>query len=437
MRRVAGANAYPSSIVSRLSTRLAARPSALPSGTVTVGLGLAINGLATYGFLVVSRRALGEESYSALAVLWGIVFILGPGFFQPLELEVSRVSADRASRGQGSEPVLRRAATIGAVIFGVLTAALLISSPWLVEKSFDGEWLLLVALILTLGAFGAGELLRGLLSGYHRFQPYGVYFASEGLSRVLVASLLAIVGVSIVGPFGLVVAVGPVTALLVAARGQRDLIRPGPDVEWREITHALGFLLAASVSEAFLLNIGIFTVDLLAAEDQQEEAGRFLNGLLMARVPLFFFQAVKASLIPNLARMAGLRQWDDFLGTLYRLLAAVAALSVVGVVGAAVLGPKVVEVVFGDEVGSLDMALLAASMCLLMLALSLALTLVALGRQRQVAFGWLPGVVAFPILVMTIADDLFLRVEIALVGAVSAAVVTMAVITWRELKRVR
>ncbi|MDH3707511.1 MAG: hypothetical protein OES57_15700 [Acidimicrobiia bacterium] len=423
--------------MSRLASRLANPARALPSGTVTVGLGLAINGLATYGFLVVSRRALGEETYSALAVLWAIVFILGPGFFQPLEQEVSRLSADRASRGDGSEPVLRRAAVVGAAIFGLLTLGLVIVSPKLVETSFDGEWTLFVALIITLAAFGLGQLLRGLLSGYHRFEQYGLYFASEGITRVTLAIALAVIGVSVVGPYGLVVAAGPIVALLVAARGQRDLLQPGSEVEWSEITQALGFLLIASVSEAFLLNIGVFTIDILATEDQQEEAGRFLNGLLMARVPLFFFQAVKASLIPNLARMAGLRHWDDFLGTLYRLLAAVAAITVVGVAGAALVGPLVVEVVFGDSIGSRDMALLAASMCLLMLALSLAMTLVALGKQRQVAFGWLPGVVTFPILVSLVSDDLFLRVELALLGAVMAAVVAMGLITWRELKRVR
>ncbi len=423
--------------MSRLASRLSARPNALPDGTVTVGLGLAINGLATYGFLVISRRALGEDTYSALAALWAIVFILGPGFFQPLEQEVARVSADRASRGEGSEPVLRRAALVGAGIFGVLTLGLLVASPTLVDEAFDGDWTLLVALVITLAAFGAGELLRGLLAGYHRFHAYGTYFAAEGLSRVVFAVILAVAGVSLVGPFGLVVAAGPIAALVMAGRGQRDLIRPGPDAGWSEITQALGFLLAASVSEAFLLNVGVVTVKVMADSGQEEEAGRFLNGLLMARVPLFLFQAVKASLIPNLARMAGLRQWDDFIGTLYRLLAAVIGISVAGVIGAAVLGPWVVQTVFGDTVGRLDMALLAASMCGLMLAVSLALTLVSLGKQRQVAFGWLPGVVTFPIVVSFSSNDLFLRVELALVAAVAAAVLSMGVITWRELKLVR
>ncbi|MGI9601495.1 MAG: lipopolysaccharide biosynthesis protein [Acidimicrobiales bacterium] len=424
--------------MSRTTSRLSARASnALPDGTATVGIGLAVNGLATYGFLVISRRALGEDTYSALAALWAIVFILGPGFFQPLEQEVSRVSADRASRGEGSEPVLRRAAIVGGGIFGLLTLGLLAASPWLVEESFDGEWTLLGALILTLAAFGAGELLRGLLAGYHRFNAYGTYFATEGLSRVVLALVLAIAGVTLVGPFGLVVAAGPLAALIIAGRGQRDLIRPGPDAGWGEVTQALGFLLAASVSEAFLLNIGVVTVKVLADSGQEEEAGRFLNGLLMARVPLFLFQAVKASLIPNLARMAGLRQWDEFLGTLYRLLAAVLGISVAGVIGSALLGPWVVETVFGDSIGRLDMALLAASMCGLMLAVSLALTLVSLGKQRQVAFGWLPGVFTFPIVVSVASEDLFLRVELALVAAVAVAVTSMGVITWHELKRVR
>ena len=81
-------------------------------------MGLVINGLSTYGFLVLAHAAIGDEAYGGLAVLWALMYILGPGLFQPLEQEVARATAARGSRGEGSAPVLREAAKVGAVALG-------------------------------------------------------------------------------------------------------------------------------------------------------------------------------------------------------------------------------------------------------------------------------------------------------------------------------
>ena len=94
--------------------------SPLPDGTPAIALGLAINGISTYGFLVLARRAVGDEAYGGLAIVWSLVYILGPGLFQPLEQEVARATAARGSLGQGSAPVLRQAANIGAVFLALV-----------------------------------------------------------------------------------------------------------------------------------------------------------------------------------------------------------------------------------------------------------------------------------------------------------------------------
>ncbi|MYE08745.1 MAG: polysaccharide biosynthesis protein, partial [Acidimicrobiaceae bacterium] len=86
--------------------------SLLPFGTSWILWGLVFNGLTTYGYLVVAQRALGDDGYGSLAVLWALVNIGGFGLFQPLEQEVARATADRASRGVGSAPVLSRAGVL-------------------------------------------------------------------------------------------------------------------------------------------------------------------------------------------------------------------------------------------------------------------------------------------------------------------------------------
>lgn len=368
----------------------------LPNGTTAIGYGLLINGVATYGFLIIARRALGEETYGGLAVLWGLVYILGPGLFQPLEQEIARVTADRASRGLGSAPVLRTASRIGAVELLIVMVAVLVAWPLGLDGLLRGRVDLLVALLAALAAFAAAELVRGVLSGRHRFADYGLYFAVEGTTRVAIATILAILSIEVVGAYAIALAGAFAFAAVAGLGRERPFVRPGPDARIRDLTPALGLLLAASLCEAFMLNVGPVALDIVGDELGEDAAGVFLNGLIIARVPLFFFQAVKVSLLPNLASLAGKEDLHAFRDKQLRLVGAVLGVAVLSVLGGALIGPWIVERVFGDELRRIDMALLAGSGGGLMVLLSLALGLVALGHARLAVVGWFVGVAVFP-----------------------------------------
>ncbi len=391
----------------------------LPLGTSGIFWGLVVNGLTTYGYLVVAGHALGDEGYGGLAVLWALVNIGGFGLFQPLEQEVSRATADRASRGVGSAPVLRRAGVLGAAQFMLVAAGLLVAWPLGLDSLLDDRLELLLALVLALGAFAGTQLVRGILGGRHLFDRYAWYFVVEGGTRMAVAVGLAVAGVAAVGAYGLAIAFALVAAAVVAA-GRRPFVRPGPPASYRELTPAMGFLLIASIGEAFILNVGPVAVDIAGGDELGPEApGVFLNGMLIARIPLFFFQAVKASLLPSLATLAGQGDLVGFRNMQIKIVAAVGAAAAATTVAAAAIGPLAVRIVFGDELGRTDMALLAASGGGLMLMLSLTLGLVALGHTRLAVAGWVAGIAAFAV---TANLDLepFLRVELALVAAVLA-----------------
>ena len=378
-----------------------------------------VNGLTTYGYLVVAGHALGDEGYGSLAVLWALVNIGGFGLFQPLEQEVARVTADRASRGVGSAPVLRRAGVLGAVQFMLVTAGVLVAWPLGLDGLLDDRPELLVALVLALGAFAGTQLVRGILGGRHLFDRYARYFMVEGGARMAVAVGLALAGVAAVGAYGLAIAVALVAAAVVAA-GPRPFVRPGPPASYRELTPAMGFLLIASVGEAFILNVGPVAVDIAGGDELGPEApGVFLNGMLIARIPLFFFQAVKASLLPSLATLAGHGDLVGFRNMQIKIVAAVGAAAAATTVVAAAIGPLAVRIVFNDELSRTDMALLATSGGGLMLMLSLTLGLVALGHTRLAVAGWVAGIVAFAAVVSFDLEP-FLRVELALVAAVLA-----------------
>ena len=405
--------------------------SPLPIGTSPIAVGLVINGLATYGFLVIADIALDADAYGSLAVLWSLVYILGPGLFQPLEQEVTRATADRRSRNQGSLPVLHTAAKIGAVAFAVIALGVAASWPLGLAGLLDHELWVLAGLLLALAAFAGSQLVRGILSGRHLFNQYGGYFAAEGLSRLAFAAALALAGVQTVGAYATALAAAFASAAVLASRTVRPFARPGPPSQISELTPNLGLLLAASLSEAFLLNVGPVALRIVGDELPDAAAGVFLNGLIISRVPLFFFQAVKASLLPNLASLAGKGDLKGFRNLQIRLSGAVALAAIAATAGGWLIGPWVVSVMFGDEIGARDMMLLAGSGGGLMVMLSLSVGLVALDRIGSAAAGHLIGVLVFPV-VLQFGAEPFLRVEVALLSAVSAGALATGLLLRRQ-----
>ncbi len=403
----------------------------MPEGTLAVGVGLVVLGLTAYGFLVISARALGPESYAALSALWATVFLICPGFFLPLEQELSRSLSARRAAGVGGGPVVRRAALVGGVGAVVLIGGCVAVGLPLLDKLFDGEILLLVGLLVGLVGYFAEFLARGTLAGNGRFRSYGLILALDGTARLLGCAALAVLGVATAGPYGIVLGAAPLVATVVAMRGQRGLAGPGPDPETHELSVALGWLLAGSVLAQSLVNAGPVAVKLLATDAEKAVAGTFLAGLIVARVPLFLFQALQASALPKLSRLAAAGEPHDFQHALRRLLLLVGALGLAGTCGALAIGPWVVTVLFGSEfrLPAGDLTVLAGATAAYMLAMTMAQALIALSGYARVAMGWLTGVVAFAV-VTALGSDLLVRVETGLLaGSVVAAAAMAALLT--------
>ncbi|HVF14547.1 MAG TPA: hypothetical protein VM942_08105 [Acidimicrobiales bacterium] len=396
-------------------------------GTAAVAAGLVVLGLTAYGFLVVTARALGPEAYAPLSALWAIVFLLGPGCFVPIEQELARSLAARRAAGLGGGPVIRQAAALGGTALVVLTALCAVAGFVLLDQLFDGQSLLVVGLLLSLAGYFAEHLVRGVLAGHGRFRPYGVALAAEGTVRLIGCAVLAGLGVATAGPYGIVLGAAPLLAAAVALRGNRGLAPPGPDADRREVTVALGWLLAGSVLAQVMANAGPVAVKLLAADDERAEAGRFLAALIVARVPMFLFQAVLAPALPRLARMAAAGDRPGFDSGLRRLLVVVVGLGAAGTLGALVAGPLVVRTLFGPdfELPTRDLAVLALGCAAYLLALTLGQALIAVSGQGRVALAWLAGVVAFGT-VTALGSDLLTRVELGLLAGSIVAAAAMA-----------
>ena len=389
----------------------------LPIGTKTLSSGLLINGVSAYIFISIASRDLGAEMYTPLGMLWALSFLLGPGIFHPLEQQTARSIASRF--GEETTPVFKAASIVGGIATLLIVICALCFNSWLTEDIFSDQRSLLIAIILVVIGLGSAHLVKGVLAGTGRFKNYSRYLIGEGLGRLLVTAILVIFASGEVWMYGLALGLSPFIGISAALFRQKDLIKPGPKVKAKEISGSLGVLLIASLATAMVLNVSPLTVELLAEPNQKEEPGKFLNALLIARIPLFFFQAVQAALLPRLSQLMASKELEKFKHELMRLLGFVTVFGACFLFLVAVSGQWVTRIAFGSEyeISRQDMTLLAVSSVGLMYALSLTQGLLALHRQGYSAAAWVSGIATFPATIF-LGDDLFLRVEVALIVTV-------------------
>lgn len=406
----------------------APRRAPLPEGTLPVGLALLIAGIATYAFFRVGTTALGgDEEFAPISAMWFATFSLAPGFFLPLEQELGRALAHRRADGEGGLPVVRKVLMVGVAMAALVLVAIAVASPIITNHYFDGDWVMVAALATAFVAYAPAHLARGICSGSGRFGAYAWIMGSDGVVRIVLCVLLAAIGISSPGPYGFAVALAPLFAVvLVAVRGGLTT-SDGPEATWQEVTPNLGWLLVGSVCSAGLLNAGVVAANLLSDPGEKELVTQFAYGVLLARIPLFMFQAVQAALLPRLSRLAARGELDEFRDGLRRLMILVIAVGVVGTAGAFVLGPFVIEQVYDAELSGRTLAMLALSSACYMLALATAQAVIALRGHALVAAGWLVGVIVFVLGTWLSSDELFRRIEIGLLLSSVASMIAFLV----------
>lgn len=364
-------------------------------GTATVGGGLLVLGLSATVFLVLSARAVGPREFASLSALWTLVYTFGIGAFLPFEQELGRALARRAGRGRGGRPVAIRGAVAAAVVLGCLVLVGVVAAPWLVDRLFAGHGTLLLVLLVTLAAMAGQYVTRGVFSGSGLFRWYSGQLGLEGLTRTVACAGLFVAGARTLGPYAWTLAAAPALSVLFTAPRARAALRPGPPAPWPEVSANLGWLLVSTASAQAVANAAIVALRLLAPNG--DAAGQFLAAFVIARIPLFLFQAVQAVLLPGLAHALATADRLRFRRELRRVLAATGLVGVAGVAGAATVGPWALRLAFGPgfSLGRPDIVLLAMATGLYMVAQVFQSGLLSLGRHRDNAVGWAAGLGVF------------------------------------------
>ncbi|WP_327168624.1 hypothetical protein [Streptomyces subrutilus] len=396
---------------------------ALPPGTTMVAGGTAVLGAASYIHLAVAGHSLSKADMAGVSVLWTLVMSVGIGLFFPVEQELTRIVAARTVRGEGVAPVLRKAALLTAGILAAVLGVLAVFAGPIADRLFQGDRQLVAVLGGAFAGMAVCYLTRGVLAGTGRFTPYGSQLAVDGGLRIVLAFACAAAGLHSALAFSLILVVSPVVALLVTLRPTLRAARPGGTIRTPELVRGLGPLIAATLLAQAVVNAAVMSTQLLEPH-RTALISALLSALVLARVPLFVFGSLQASLLSGLSTVVAAGDPQGFARMLRKACLVVLGLGVVGGVPAVLIGPWLIEVLFGaspGQLGHLDFLWFASGTTCYMLAMVLGQAQMVLHKHRAQLACWAFGT-AVLLGITLLPGDIALRVGLAYaVGSLAAA----------------
>ncbi len=399
------------------------------AGLLSVGIGIA--GLLTYAYFAIASHKLSRQDYGGIVVLWSCVIVTVSVLYRPVEQLLSRTIAERQERGLGIREPLVVAAKIQLAIAATVGALTLALRGPLEDGLLEGRTGLYWVLVVATVAYGASFYARGFLAGTRHFGLLAGVLLNESIGRMVFALAVLVGAASGQTAIALGIAFAPILSLVVVplafvGRGRvRTAATAGGD--GREFTLVHGGTFASAVllimlSEQTFLNGGPL---LVRGAEGAAAAGYIFNVLMVARAPLLLFQGIATSLLPHLTRLRS--RGGDAGDAAFRMsirgtLTAIAAFASLVVVVVAAVGPRLMQIAFGDKFtyDRVGLILVSVGMGLYLSAATLNQAALAQGQVRRAAACWVGCAVAFLVWNLLPVLDEFRRVEIGFTGAAAA-----------------
>lgn len=415
---------------------LRARP--LLSGTWLLAGAMVASGVLTYAFLVLAARALGPYDYGQIGVLWGSMFIGAIVLFRPLEQTTSRAIADRLTRGEEVATVLRSVGLICAVLVGA--GAIAAAAAWgvLTRRLFHGDDLLTAMLVAGTAAYGLQYLARGLLGGVRWFKGYSLGLLADASARLLLAAPLVVFASRGLAAAALVGAglAGAVVPLLIGRRRLRGIAGGGGGTQFH-IRSAAAFAAPATAiaaADQMLVNGGPLLV--VAGGASAKAAGVVFAATMLVRAPVYVFQGVAASLLPNLTRLQADPDGEPFRRAIIRAAVVLLSAGVAIVSMTAVLGPRAMALYgSGFEAGRAELVMLAIGVACYLAAGTFSQALLSLDGGLAAAAAWSVAAGAMVAAYAAAPGSPLERVSSAFAAAMIVGTVLLGVLLARKVRR--
>jgi O-antigen/teichoic acid export membrane protein len=411
------------------------------AGAWVVSLSMLASGLLIYAFHVLAARTLGGHAYGQIAVLWAAMFIVVIVLFRPLEQTTARALADRRARGEEVATVFRSVALLSVAMLVVLGVAAAIGWNQISDKLFLGDGMMTAMLVVGIGAYAAAYVSRGVVTGARWFGGYGIGLVTDAVARLAIAAPLIWVA-SKSSAAAAVTAAGLVGALLPLAVGHRRLraALSGGSGGRFHLGSTLTFAAPASViaaADQLLVNGSPLLVILGGGPDASRVAGVVFAATMLVRVPVYVFQGVAASILPNLARLQALADQARFRHAVVQTAGILLASGALIVGFAALAGPESMRLVYGAdfEAGRLELVLLGAGVACYLAGTTFSQALLALDRGAGAALAWAASAVLFIGLYVLLAGESLMRIAVAFAVASFVDLVLLAALLLRRTAR--
>ncbi|MGW4894262.1 hypothetical protein ACWEQL_18615 [Kitasatospora sp. NPDC004240] len=401
---------------------------ALPPGVRLVAGGTVVLGVSSYIFLALAGHSLDTTQVAGVSMLWTVVMSVGYGLFSPVELELTRLVAARDVAGHGPGPAVRRILLVTAGVLTAVLAVIAAAARPIADRLFSGDLGLVAALGGALVGLAVSSVARGVLAGLGHFGAYGTQLAVDGGLRIGLAALIPLFGAHSAAAFGLILVAAPLLASVIGMRKVAADRRGGAAPAWREVTTGLGLLTGSTLLAQLMVNAAVVSVGVLSPSSKALIAA-LLNAVVLARVPLFAYAAIQASLVSSLSGAAAAGHHAEFRKVLLRTGGIVVLMCAAAGLPTVLLGPWAIRLLFKaqDVLGASDFLWLVLGTLCYMLATVFGQALLSLGRHQRQLLGWLAGTVVLVAVTMA-PGGIASRVELAyLAGAgVSAAAMLWA-----------
>jgi O-antigen/teichoic acid export membrane protein len=383
--------------------------SALVAGTV-------VNGLSIYVVAAVGTRAYGPETFAPVSVLWTFWAVSAAVLTFPLQhWVIHRVEADGHEGGvRSSLPTLGSATLMLAVILAI--------AAWIGRSPLFGDdrlvWPALVALLTVVAALTG--LVRGVLASRRRFVATAVAIGSENLIRLLAGLTVVALGGSEAW-YG----VALLSGVLVVGMWPSVVYLHGPQLRV-PLAGYLGGLAGGTVLAQIALTSGPAVLSAIGGA-AASVTGLFVT-MALFRAPYLMSLGVANMITGPLTALTTEGNRPRLRRLLLAIGVATVALAVLAGAGAYVVGPSLVDLVFGRGTSPprFVVALVAAGSALALGTLATTLMAIAGGRTGLVAAWWAVALAVAALVLLRLMAEPSLAVAAAFLTAQTAAFISMA-----------
>ncbi len=390
-----------------------------------IALGAIIASIGAYAFQVVGGRSLGADGFAPVATVWTIGFLVYTIVMLPVEQMTTRTVTLRA--GAALDSATRRQVAIALSLGGL--AGVLIAAVG-TERFFEGSAVFIIAMALLMLARALMTIARGVMAGRRRFRAYGVTMMLEAVALVALGIGFAVVDVGAFW-FGLALGAAPLTLLLVRPYQVRLDPHRGP-ADVPETTGLLQLLVVAAALSQLILAGGPLVVNLVGGT--AAEVSIYFITFTLLRGPITASYGLATRFLAAMATALSdgkpevLHTWASRLGAI-----GTAASLIAGLASYYIL-PTIIEVLYGAEfrpsslVGGLGGAGAVAALTVVFVTQ----ILIARGRTRDLAAGWLVAAVVASVVLAASGADPLTRVAYAFAAGEATAFVVISAIAWRS-----